>query len=585
MARNNGIFSSFLNNTELLGSICLSLLKKLFGLLYGITLRPVLFLFWYIFSLPIRFGKYLSESAAKQLDGEKYFTGRLFNSLKNLVSTLIRSPRTFPALLCGYIKKGLNQYKKFFRFVLSLLLPLSSLTAMIVVIGTLADANIALRINVGDEILGYVSDEKQYIEARDKAKQKLNPSDDKTENAADMLPDVTYSLALIKINEFTDTDILCSRLIEQSKTNVVNACGIYIDGEFLCAVKNEADARRVFDAVLEQYSSVNANDNTNGNGNGNAIASFVQDIDYAEGLYPNNDDVIWDAAKLANTINSVREANVYHTVEDGETISHIADKYGMSIDELTRLNPDHKYSYSLSAGEKLLISDAKSFLTVKVTKTEVSTETIPYETVEMQSDALYQGSSRTVLSGSNGTDQVTSLVTYIEGKKVSSKEVSRITVKEPVDKRVQVGTRAPDESYTITPSQGGMFIWPAVNATNINSPYGYRWGRLHAGIDIGSSVGTSLGKLVVAAAEGTVVIAGTHSSYGYYVKIDHGNGLQTLYAHCLAGSLMVSAGEKVYAGQPIARVGMTGNATGPHLHFEVQSNGNRIDPSPYLGLK
>ncbi len=587
MARNNGIFSSFLDNTEQLGSICLSLLKKLFGLLYDITLRPILFLFSCIFSLPIRFVKYLSTSAAKQLDGEKYFTGRLLNSLKNLISTLVRSPRAFPVLLCGYIKKGLKQYRKFFRFALSMFLPLSSLMAMIVVITAFADANIALRINVGDEILGYVSDEEQYIEARDKAKQKLNPSGNETENAADMLPDVTYSLALIKINEFTGTDVLCSRLIEQSKTNVINACGIYIDGEFLCAVKNESDAKRVFDAVLEQYSSGsdNGNDNGNGSGNGNAIVSFVQDIDYAEGLYPDNDDVVWDAAKLADTVNSVRKANVYHTVEEGETLSHIADKYGMSIAELTELNPDHTYSYSLAAGEKLLISVAKSFLTVKVTKTEVSTETIPYETVEMQSDALYQGSSRTVLSGSNGIDQVTSLVTYIEDKKVSSEEVSRITVKEPVAKRVQVGTRAPDESYTITPSQGGMFIWPAVNATNINSPYGYRWGRLHAGIDIGSSVGTSLGKLVVAAAEGTVVIAGTHSSYGYYVKIDHGNGLQTLYAHCLAGSLMVSAGEKVYAGQPIARVGMTGNATGPHLHFEVQSNGNRIDPSPYLGLK
>ena len=80
-------------------------------------------------------------------------------------------------------------------------------------------------------------------------------------------------------------------------------------------------------------------------------------------------------------------------------------------------------------------------------------------------------------------------------------------------------------------------------------------------------------------------MSGTHSSYGYYVRIDHGNGLQTLYAHCLAGSLMVKSGEKVYAGQPIARVGMTGYATGPHLHFEVRLNGNRVNPSPYLGLR
>ena len=461
-----------------------------------------------------------------------------------------------------------------FRLALSLFVPAAALTVMIVVISVFANANVALQINAGNEILGYVSGENEYLEARDKAKQRLGLSSENTKNSVDMLPKITFSLALIKINEFTGSDALCDNLIEHSEANIVNACGIYINGEFLCSVKNEADAKRVFNSILEEYDSSDG-----------AIVSFVQNIDYVEGLYPDNSDIMWDSLTLAKTVNSTRSANVYHTVEKGESISYIADKYGLTMSELISMNPEHTYSYALTVGEKLLVSDAKSFLTVKVTKTEVTTETIPFKTVELQSDALYKGSSRTVLKGSNGTDQVTSLVTYIDGKKVSSEELSRITLKEPVDKRVQVGTRAPDENYTVTPSQGGMFIWPAVNATNINSPYGYRWGKLHAGIDIGSSSGTSLGKLVVAAAEGTVIVSGTHSSYGYYVRIDHGNGLQTLYAHCLAGSLMVKSGEKVYAGQPIARVGMTGYATGPHLHFEVRLNGNRVNPSPYLGLR
>ena len=80
------------------------------------------------------------------------------------------------------------------------------------------------------------------------------------------------------------------------------------------------------------------------------------------------------------------------------------------------------------------------------------------------------------------------------------------------------------------------------------------------------------------------MVAGVHSSYGYYVRIDHGNGMETLYAHCMAGSLMVTPGMHVYAGQPIAKVGMTGYATGPHLHFEVIINGTRVDPKPYLGI-
>ncbi len=136
----------------------------------------------------------------------------------------------------------------------------------------------------------------------------------------------------------------------------------------------------------------------------------------------------------------------------------------------------------------------------------------------------------------------------------------------------------------IATSYGGILLWPVPRADRINSDYAYRWGKLHAALDIGSSSGTSLGKTVVAAAAGTVVIAGVHSSYGYYVKIDHGNGLQTLYAHCIAGSLMVYPGQKVVAGQAIARVGQTGYATGPHLHFEVIVNGVRVDPKPYLGI-
>lgn len=574
VAQKKNIFSAFLDGTEKLGGICITVMTKLMHFIFSITVRPIIFLFSCIVSLILRFGRYLASGVSKQLDGEKYFTGRLFRSARRLAVTLFRSPREFPSLLSYYAKRGLSRYKKVFRFALSLLIPASSFAAMLIVISVFANSNVALQINAGDEILGYVSGEEEYLEARDKAKTRLGLGAAESKNTVEMLPKITYSLALVKINEYTGSDVLCDRLIENSDANIINACGIYINGEFLCSVKNEADAKRVFNSILEEYGT-----------DENAIVSFVQNIDYVEGLYPDNNEIMWDSLKLAKTVNSTRSANKYHTVESGESISSISDKYGLSIEELIKLNPEHTYSYSLSVGEKLLVGDAKSFLTVKVTKTEVTTETIPFKTVELQSDALYRGSTRTVLNGSNGTDQVTSLVTYIDGKKVSSEEVSRITIKEPVDKRVQVGTRAPDENYTVTPSQGGMFIWPAVNATNINSPYGYRWGRLHAGIDIGSASGTSLGKLVVAAAEGTVIVAGTHSSYGYYVRIDHGNGLQTLYAHCLAGSLMVSPGEKVYAGQPIARIGMTGYATGPHLHFEVRLNGNRINPAPYLGLK
>ena len=128
---------------------------------------------------------------------------------------------------------------------------------------------------------------------------------------------------------------------------------------------------------------------------------------------------------------------------------------------------------------------------------------------------------------------------------------------------------------------GGSLQWPLPVAGSITSPFGYRTDPItgevsyHTGTDIAAPNGTP----ILAAADGTVVIAnGVDSwggSYGYYVKLDHGNGLQTLYAHCQA--ICVTTGQQVQAGQVIGYVGHTGRATGDHLHFEVYENGQRTD--------
>ena len=120
----------------------------------------------------------------------------------------------------------------------------------------------------------------------------------------------------------------------------------------------------------------------------------------------------------------------------------------------------------------------------------------------------------------------------------------------------------------------GALQWPLPVAGTITSPQGYRTDPItgeisyHSGTDISAPEGTP----ILAAADGTVTIANATDnwggSYGYYVKIDHGGGLTTLYAHC--SSICVTVGQQVLAGQVVAYVGQTGRATGPHLHFEVQ---------------
>ena len=124
-----------------------------------------------------------------------------------------------------------------------------------------------------------------------------------------------------------------------------------------------------------------------------------------------------------------------------------------------------------------------------------------------------------------------------------------------------------------TPSASGL-IWPVSGP--VVSPFGYRWGRLHAGIDIAVPYGTP----IHAAAAGTVVLAGWVSGYGNYTCIDHGGGLATCYAH--QSSYAVSQGASVGQGQVIGYVGCTGHCFGPHLHFEVRINGTPVDPLGYL---
>ena len=124
-----------------------------------------------------------------------------------------------------------------------------------------------------------------------------------------------------------------------------------------------------------------------------------------------------------------------------------------------------------------------------------------------------------------------------------------------------------------TPSSSGL-IWPVSGP--VTSGFGFRWGRMHEGIDIGAASGTP----IHAAAGGTVIWAGWLGGYGNLVVIDHHNSLATAYGH--QSALATAVGASVSQGQVIGYVGSTGHSTGPHLHFEVRVNGTPVDPLGYL---
>jgi murein DD-endopeptidase MepM/ murein hydrolase activator NlpD len=124
---------------------------------------------------------------------------------------------------------------------------------------------------------------------------------------------------------------------------------------------------------------------------------------------------------------------------------------------------------------------------------------------------------------------------------------------------------------------GGLFPWPCEGT--ITSGFGMRWGKMHKGVDIANSLGTP----IYAVADGVVTVAKADpGGFGFYIVIDHGNGISTLYGHIYPETVKVKVGQHVKKGQLIAAIGSNGHSTGPHLHFEVHINDSPVDPMQYL---
>jgi murein DD-endopeptidase MepM/ murein hydrolase activator NlpD len=126
--------------------------------------------------------------------------------------------------------------------------------------------------------------------------------------------------------------------------------------------------------------------------------------------------------------------------------------------------------------------------------------------------------------------------------------------------------------------QQPLFIMPTKGI--FTSGFGYRWGVLHAGIDLANSIGTP----IHAVSDGVVIDSGPTAGYGMWVKLRHADGTVTLYGH--VNTTLVRVGQRVMAGDQIATMGNRGNSTGPHLHFEVLLGGTqRVDPVPWLARR
>ncbi len=225
----------------------------------------------------------------------------------------------------------------------------------------------------------------------------------------------------------------------------------------------------------------------------------------------------------------------------------------------------------LAADGSALYGTLSQQLDVTATRSVTYTEAIPFETVTQENDEQDQTYRATVQQGCEGTAQITAEIETLDGKECSRTILARTVLSQATNEIVEVGTRSVGIGT-------GDFAVP-VSGYTFTSAFKYRWGRLHGGVDLAVSEGMP----VYAADNGKVIVAeDSGNGYGNYIILDHQNGFKTLYGH--NSQLLVSVGDVVSKGDKIALSGNTGNSTGPHLHFEVHVNDEKVDPQQYVKL-
>lgn len=344
---------------------------------------------------------------------------------------------------------------------------------------------------------------------------------------------------------------------------VVKASILTVDGKTVGAVANPADLADLLDDLKAPFLT----DDT-------VSSDFVEDVKVSRDYV--STDELTDLADLRAALTQLREERVEYTVEAGDTLIGIAKTHDLTLDGLLELNPQQDVN-SLFPGDVLTISLEVPYLSVETVEHKVYDDVLPFDTQEIPDDTLYEGDSKVLTEGVDGTATYDVTITSVNGAEVERVVNSTTPIVQPTTRVLAVGTKERPKTMAT-----GSFQWPLRGT--ITSQYGYRRifgsSSFHSGLDIAAPYGTK----IAAADGGKVVFAGTGTgsnwSYGNYVMIDHENGYITIYAHC--SSLDVKAGERVYKGQTIARVGSTGRSTGNHCHFTVKVNGSTANPLNYL---
>ena len=285
-----------------------------------------------------------------------------------------------------------------------------------------------------------------------------------------------------------------------------------------------------------------------------------------------NSEQLTDLPDAINAVTAEELQNDVYKVVSGDTLSGIAIKVNIPMEDIIAMNDSLEDARSLiRPNDELIITVAKPKLTVVTKDVMYYEENYTEDTIIHWDPDKFTTDVTTLIQPSDGHRKVVAEVTLENGQRVATNILAQEVTVAAVAKEIIKGEKTPP-TY-IRPISGGR----------LTSSFGRRnrptagASTNHKGVDWGTPTGTP----VYASCGGTVARAGWGGGYGYCVYINHPDGKQTRYAHL--SKVLVSAGQSVSQGQLIARSGSTGVSTGPHLHFEILVNGVSVNPLQYVG--
>ena len=371
---------------------------------------------------------------------------------------------------------------------------------------------------------------------------------------------VDYQFALTLASELNDQDDIETFFYERldEVSTELRRYQISVSGKPIGAVQDEAVLKQLLEDLKQQFVTEDT-----------VSVKFLEPyrIDH---VY--NDDNLMNEEEMKQALISNKTGDTTYSVVSGDTFNGIAYANDMSVSELKALNPTVNIN-RLMIGDVLNVKKIIPILSVQTVDDVTYSEAIPCPVEEREDPTIYKGSSKILVQGVEGESQVHATVTYVNGIEEEREILSKTTLREPTTTIKAIGTKERPKTAST-----GKYSWPIrgritsyFGGRHIFGSYSY-----HSGIDISASYGAA----IRAADGGTVTFSGNKGSYGKLVIITHDNGTKTYYAH--NSSLLVSAGQKVYKGQQIAKAGSTGRSTGVHCHFEVRVNGTAVNPLSYL---